>query len=103
MSKINRLIYVDNLRAFAIVAVILLHVSGPYLLLNNNADSINWQFVNLLHSISRVCIPVFLMISGALLLNRDYSWKTFYTTNLIRLIKPFLFWTAFYLVFFIFL
>lgn len=87
--------YLDNLRAIACITVILLHISGPYLYITN---SVEFQFVNFLHSLSRFCVPIFLMISGTLLLGKKQYWKTFYKDRIPKLLKPLIFWSLFYFV-----
>ena len=68
-TKKERIFYYDVLRAFAIIAVIICHVDmffGP--LTSQTQVIVQMTF----HDIGRIGVPIFLMISGALLLNRDY-------------------------------
>ena len=70
----NRIFYYDFLRAFAIVAVIMCHVD-PFF---GNYDPLIKQVLHsIFHNIGLVGVPIFLMISGALLLNRDESISYF--------------------------
>lgn len=96
MSLEVRVNYFDNLRAIACIAVILLHISGPFLYSISNP--IEFQYVNFLHSLSRFCVPIFLMITGALMLGNNYSWQAFYKEKIPKLFKPFIFWSIFYLL-----
>jgi surface polysaccharide O-acyltransferase-like enzyme len=57
-----------------------------------------WQTAEVKHitiyafsSISRFGVPVFVMISGALLLNRNIEIKSFITKKIKRLVVPFIF------------
>ncbi len=42
--------------------------------------------------IVRFAVPVFLMVTGALLLNREYEFKDFIKRKYIRLLLPLIFW-----------
>ena len=44
------------------------------------------------HDIGRIGVPIFLMISGALLLNRKYDLGDFLKRRFARIIYPFIFW-----------
>lgn len=96
MNSLTRQSYLDNLRAVACIAVILLHISGPYLYTTSNI--VEFQLVNFLHSLSRFCVPIFLMISGALLLGKKHYWMQFYKDRLAKIIKPLVFWSVFYIL-----
>jgi len=88
--KKDRIFYYDFLRAFAIIAVIICHVDfyfGPVAL--PTEEILRTTF----HDIGRIGVPIFLMISGALLLNRDYpSLGDFLKRRFARIIYPFIFW-----------
>ncbi len=84
--------WIDNLRVLSALAVITVHVSAPYVscyTCNHNW----WQIGNILDSIVRFCVPIFLMISGALWLSDRAPASTFYKKKIIRLIAPFVFWS----------
>ena len=74
MNKKERIFYYDFLRAFAIIAVLLCHMDIFYGPLNTPLQVIA-KYV--LHDIGRMGVPIFLMISGALLLNKDYDLSVF--------------------------
>lgn len=73
----TRLAYYDYLRVAAIFGVIMIHVSAQNWQ-NSNVNSIEWQFFNIYDSMMRWAVPVFVMISGSLFLNREYNIKTIY-------------------------
>jgi surface polysaccharide O-acyltransferase-like enzyme len=60
-----------------------------------------WWAANVLNSASRWCVPVFLMVSGALLLDprRIERPRDFYRRRMSRVVVPLAVWTAVYLVF----
>ena len=90
--------YLDNARIFTIVAVITLHVSGDFLL-DSDIGSSNWWLRNFFESATRWCVPVFVMISGALLLDphKQESTKVFYQKRLQRIGIPLVFWSLLFL------
>ncbi len=92
--------WIDNLRAIACLMVILLHVSGPWVNKLQNFNSFDWWNVNLLHTISRFCVPVFVMITGALVIGKISEWKLFYKQKMGRVLRPLVFWSVFYILFY---
>ncbi len=85
----ERIFYYDFLRAFAIIAVIICHVDFFFGPLNTPIKIIGQMTF---HDIGRIGVPIFLMISGALLLNRKYELGDFLKRRFARIIYPFIFW-----------
>ncbi len=95
-TNVNRWGAADQLKALAIVGVLLIHVSsGGY---NSRLGSFDWYSALFWGSISRSSVPIFLMVSGALTLDPDYplSWKKLWTRKIPRLAAALLFWTFAY-------
>lgn len=94
----NRVYYLDLLRILACFAVIVVHVSEL-----NFGDQCNsqWAISNIYDSMTRWCVPVFVMISGALFLDpkRNFSLKSIITKNIFRLITAFSFWSIIYAIY----
>jgi len=90
------MVWLDNSRIIATFAVVFLHVAGFFL--NAGMDSQYWWFGNIFSSFSKWCIPVFVMISGALLLSPDKteSMETFYRKRVSKIFIPILFWSMLY-------
>ena len=88
-TKKERIFYYDFLRAFAIIAVLICHVDLFFGPLTTNSQIIAQMAF---HDIGRIGVPIFLMISGALLLNRDYDLSDFLKRRFARIIYPFIFW-----------
>lgn len=91
--------YISNLRNIATFAVILLHVTAPFVLQFNKISFASWQLANLIDSTLRFGVPVFVMISGAILLDRNEPLNTFLSKRLKRVFLPFLFWSIVYFIF----
>jgi len=91
--------YISALRIIAIFLIILIHSSSGYLN-SNDFDSFDWDYANWINSFSRFAVPLFVIISGALLLQRDEDTGTFYKKRLSKIIPPFVFWTIVYLIYY---
>jgi surface polysaccharide O-acyltransferase-like enzyme len=94
------MLYGDPVRVLGTVAVVLGHVcdmavfgSDPQGTLAHTSD---WWIYNILDCLSRWAVPVYIMLSGALLLDpaRDEAPGTFYRKRLARLGVPLVFWSA---------
>ena len=95
MEVKNRLIYLDILRIFATVSLVVLHVSGQ----NFNSqptDSFEWVVLNFYDSLVRWVVPVFVMISGSLFLRREQSIKKLYQKYILRIVCAYIFWSGVY-------
>lgn len=87
---------ISSLRVLATFSVILIHISGPEVVKFGKISNFDWNVANFYDSISRYAVPVFFMISGALLLGRTFEIKDFLKNRLGKIIPPFLFWSLFY-------
>ncbi len=96
----NRNPALDQLRSLAALAVVWLHVAASVVVRSPDVHSLAWWLGNLSDAASRWCVPVFMMISGALMLGRDAPTLpplTFLRRRYLRLAVPGLFWTLLYL------
>ena len=95
----RRVFYFDVLRALAIVAVVVLHVAALEWKDVDPASS-TWQVYNAYDSLVRWCVPVFVMLSGALMLDpgRPVTFERLLRKNVARLALAFAVWSAVYLV-----
>jgi surface polysaccharide O-acyltransferase-like enzyme len=94
---------VDLIRTIAIVLVILLHAAiEPHPIVTTQitqAEVYRWWTVNIYNSLARPCIPLFIMLSGALLLQPSKlkePTRAFFKKRLNRIALPFIFWGAAY-------
>ncbi|MDR3706298.1 MAG: acyltransferase family protein [Paludibacteraceae bacterium] len=88
--------WLDNLRAVSTFAVICLHVVG-ILIYNKELPISIWMIGNVYDSLARFCVPVFFMISGSLLLSKDYTLKEFFNKRILKIIPPLIFWSFIYI------
>ncbi len=91
----GRIVSFDYLRVFAAYAVMLLHVSAQ-----NwgkcDVTSTPWLIFNAYNSISRWGVSVFVMISGALFLDRDIPFSRMLKKYIPRLVTAYVFWSVIY-------
>ncbi|KWK52854.1 hypothetical protein WT81_13650 [Burkholderia stagnalis] len=73
--------------------VVLLHVSSESFV----RFGAMWEASNWYDSISRACVPIFFMISGATLLRKTEPLGAFLSRRALRVIPPLVFWSTFYL------
>lgn len=86
---------VINIRAVAAIMVVVLHVNSQYF---HDVTSY-WTVFALIGSAMRPCVPIFIMISGYLLIGRVGSSIDFMKRRISRLLPPILFWGVFYVFF----
>ncbi|HAU5680056.1 acyltransferase [Citrobacter europaeus] len=76
-------------RSTACILVVLLHIAGYGFYENGD----NWRISNLIDSFTRVCVPLFIMITGSLLIQKK-SVKPIKRIN--KILYCLLFWSLFY-------
>jgi surface polysaccharide O-acyltransferase-like enzyme len=96
----SRLFYADAIRAYAIVSVVFLHVVSPMVADPGSVPRWWWWTANVYDSFLRPCVPLFVMVSGALLLDsrKIESLGLFFQKRVMKVALPFLFWGVIYLV-----
>ena len=87
----------DYLRVLASFGVIILHIAAKKFL-SLSVYSNEWQVLNFYDSIVRWTVPVFVMISGALFLNRDIPIRKLYLRYIPRLAVAFVVWSFAYAI-----
>ena len=93
----KRVLYIDIMRVFAVFCMVLLHVAAENWP-TAPVTSTHWQVLNIYDSAVRFCVPLLIMISGALFLNpaKTISLKNLFKKNILRLVVAYIFWAAFY-------
>ena len=90
--------WVDVLRVFAIAAVVVVHVSADIITEWRTVPRDWWWAANFYDSLARGAVPIFVMVSGALLLGKSESYRDFFIKRFQRIFIPFVAWTVFYLL-----
>ena len=94
----EKYLWVDVLRVFAIVAVVIVHVSADIVTEWRSVPWSGWWVANFYDSLARGAVPVFVMLSGALLLPQVESYRDFFRKRFQRIFIPFIAWSVFYLL-----
>lgn len=86
----NRILWIDNIRAVACVLVIVLHVSAYYLYKFNKIDMLTWNIANCIDAATKICVPLFFMISGYIFMrNKNMKLK-----NITKIIASLVFYSV---------
>lgn len=93
----TKLVWADNLRAIATIAVITLHASSGLLLQYGKVPDEYWEIGCFFNGLGRFAVPVFVMLSGALLLDKDLPVTDFLKKRFSRILYPFLYWSLIYI------
>ncbi len=99
MQQANKQVWIDNLRAIATIGVIILHSAGDTVLAYGHISGSDWWAGDFYSSMGRFSVPVFIMLTGVLLLGKEYELGVFFKKRVVRVILPFLFWSLVYISF----
>ncbi|MBD2598484.1 acyltransferase family protein [Nostoc spongiaeforme FACHB-130] len=84
----NRLIWADYVRVIANFFVIFLHSAAPLLYQFKKIPDSYWITGNIYDSGVRMCVPLFFMLSGYLLLEKQETLETFFKKRFKRIFIP---------------
>ncbi|MCC6461453.1 MAG: acyltransferase family protein [Saprospiraceae bacterium] len=93
------LLWADRLRNWATVLVIIIHLSAPIAHQFPDFDTWQWWAGNWWDALGRPAVNLFVMLSGFLLLSKDYPTIPFLQKRLTRVLIPALFWMGIYLIY----
>lgn len=99
ISNSNTNISVDLIRTVAIIAVIFLHATADLTIPQmDQFEIIRWTTNDVYQSIARICVPLFVMLSGALLLQpeKNDTLGSFFKKRWARIGLPWIFWGVAY-------
>lgn len=101
MEKVREyVIGADILRILSGFGVVLIHVTDPFLDYPpyEGIGGLQWWLMNILNTAFRFSVPVFIMLSGYLLLHpqRKDTFESFYKKRFLRVGIPFAFWLVIY-------
>ena len=105
-KKSKRIFYFDALRALAIICVIVVHcvtLHKSLILSSWVGPTFSWVVAEIMYNPMRIGVLLFLMLSGALSLGRQWDIRTFLGKRIPRIVYPFVFWNAIFISLFIIL
>lgn len=91
----------DILRIIASFMVVLIHVSAIYVSTNIDKYNYNFKVGNFFDSISRISVPLFVMVSGAFIIDneKNKNFKYFIRKTFKKIIVPTLIWSIIYVIY----
>lgn len=95
MKQDERIIQLDFLRVIAIVSVVIMHCTGAVQRYYSNGIDAVFLFTNIPNAITRFSVPLFVMISGRLMINRGYDYN-YLLRKTAHYMLIFLFWSTLY-------
>jgi surface polysaccharide O-acyltransferase-like enzyme len=101
-ASMTKKAWIDYLRILAVLAVITAHTTSDFFCKFGEIRQLEWWLANIINALCRYPIGLFIMVSGAVLLGRQYTPQEFYRRRATRLIPPLVFWNLAYLLFYIY-
>ncbi|NOH31308.1 acyltransferase [Vibrio mediterranei] len=94
----KHIFFFDAMRCVAALAVIIIHALGPYRHELGQIPMGEWVTAITFNGFSRWAVPVFILITGALMLNdkRPFDMKYYLSRRLGKVLIPFIAWSLFY-------
>jgi surface polysaccharide O-acyltransferase-like enzyme len=96
----DRLVSVDIIKIISIFLVILgPHLAGSFFYKWDIVPRTSWIIAIIYDSPSFICVPLFVMISGSLLLTKQEPVSIFFKKRFVKVVIPFFVWVVIYLAF----
>jgi surface polysaccharide O-acyltransferase-like enzyme len=90
----SRLFWVDAVRATAIFLVVVIHLSAGQVVAWHSDTSLSWWVAHIFDALARPAVPLFVLLSGSLLLGKQESFTQFFKKRVSRIVLPWLWWVA---------
>ena len=91
--------WISNLRVFATLTVIMLHTASNGVSHFGSMPQQSWWICNIFNTFGRFGVPVFVILSGYLLLDRYDNLENFLKKRFVRIFVPFLIWLFIYMIY----
>lgn len=98
MKKIPYSVSADIIRVVAIAGVVMIHTSNSIFARVDFFGGFSWWVAILMDSLSRMSVPLFIMLSGYLLLSKNEGFKESLTRAIKRVGIPLVVWFLIYLL-----
>ena len=92
------ILWIDLLRVAAMFGVVLLHTTASLLYQYGKIPMSYWWTANIYYTAFIVCVPLFFMISGYLLLEKTEKILFFITKRMKKVIIPLLIWSIVFII-----
>lgn len=88
----------DIIRILATYLVVLSHTTDRFVLYTPLKSGFSWSIVYYMHTFSHIAVPLFILLSGYLLLYKEKTQniKIFYKRRLLRIFLPLIVWLGIY-------
>lgn len=92
---------IDFARVVAMLSVVMIHVSAPYINNSSIYSVANMNLAFILNQVTRFAVPLFILISGTALELSESCGKTyyFYMNRILKIGIPYVVWTTVYFVY----
>lgn len=97
--KNDRLIWVDITRIIAIIAVVAIHVEDAFIFSWNKIPMTDWWVSNVYSGLIRFPVPLFIILSGYLLLDKQEDDRIFFSKRFSKVVIPLVAWSMIYWIF----
>lgn len=96
----ERISYIDSAKVIAIIAVVALHVSASLFYQFTPNPSSEWWIGNVVDSICRWGVPIFLMCSGVVMLSKQKAehLHNFFKKRFVKIVIPLIGWSFIYVL-----
>ena len=95
----DRFFNFDILKCIAIIMVLFIHIVASELYGYGKISGNRWMMANVIDSLSRICVPIFVMVSGFFLLRKDEDVKIFFKKRFIKIIPKFFIYSVIFFIF----
>lgn len=101
LNNQQHIVWLDVVRFIAMFTVVACHCTDPFNFYPGTAPDIEWikLWGAIYGALLRPCVPLFVMITGALLLPVCGEASVFYKKRILRVLWPFLIWSVVYNLF----
>ena len=92
----DRHVWIDLARIIGSFLVVMIHVTSPILTRYQQISQQSWMSGNFYDSIARLSVPMFFMITGALLLGKTEPLPEYFRKRLTKVLIPLVAWSLVY-------
>ena len=95
----DRFFNFDILKCIAISMVLFIHIVASELYNYGKISGNRWMMANIADSFSRMCVPIFVMVSGFFLLRKDEDVKIFFKKRFAKILPKFFVYSVIFFIF----